>query len=187
VPCPVHCVLSDWSDWAPQPCGMVNGIQRCGLNLQTRRRDVITPPANGGRICQITEDQQYCQGPPCENPCEFTPWSEWSFPTATCGKAYRSRHRYLLNAGANGTDSCPHLSEKSPAPGIPQCPVDCEFYYGNWTDCSPQGYRRRTVNIRTQAQNGGKPCPICQVERDDCTPPPQPATCWLENCDEQKM
>jgi hypothetical protein len=40
------------------------------------------------------------------------------------------------------------------------------------------------VNIRTQAENGGKPCPICQVERDDCTPPPQPATCWLENCDE---
>jgi len=183
IPCPVNCLLSDWSDWSPSPCGFVGGAQRCGLNLQTRSRDVIIQPANGGRICQITFDQQYCEGPPCENPCLFTPWSEWSNPTATCGTAYHTRNRYLLNAGANGTDACPHLSETVLAPGIPLCPVNCVFEYSEWGDCSAQGYKRRNVIIVTQAAYGGKACPTCQVEKDDCTPPPSGGgECWLENC-----
>jgi len=181
IPCPVHCVLSDWTPWAPNPCGFVNGQQRCGLNLQTRHRDIIVAPANGGRICQITEDQQYCDAGPCEHPCEFTPWSEWSYPTATCGVALQNRHRYLLN---NDGTPCPHLTETRQAPGLPPCPVDCEFYYEDWSDCSPQGYRRRRVHITRWASNGGRPCPTCQVERDDCTPPPSPVPdCWLEECD----
>jgi len=182
-PCPVHCVLSDWTQWSPTPCGYVDGVQRCGLNLQTRHRDIIQIPANNGRICQITEDQQYCDAGPCEHPCEFTPWSEWSYPSATCGIAYRSRHRFLLNANGD-TTNCPHLSERVQVQ-VPPCPVDCQFYYGNWTDCSNEGYRRRHVFISVQASNGGRPCPTCQVERDDCTPPPSGVEeCWLENCDQ---
>jgi hypothetical protein len=62
--------------------------------------------------------------------------------------------------------------------------VDCEFYYDDWSDCSAQGIRRRHVIIKRQAEHGGRPCPTCQVERDDCTPPPSPLPeCWLEDCD----
>jgi hypothetical protein len=189
-PCPIPCILSPWTDWHPNPCGYVDGVQHCGLNLQTRHRDVITPASNGGRVCQITQDEQYCNGPPCENPCEFSPWSDWSFPSVSCNAdptnpAQVRRTRYLLNSADNDGSTCPHISETKNADILP-CPVDCLFYYSDWGPCSPQGYRRRDVIISQYPSltPPGRPCPKCRVERDDCTPPqPGDDECWLENCD----
>lgn len=187
--CPVDCILSDWALWEPEVCGLVDGQQHCGLNIQRRHRSVITPPANGGRICQVTDDEQYCQGPPCEQPCEFSPWSEWEFPSVSCNAdptrpAQVRRTRFLLNSENADGSSCPHITEAKNADILP-CPVDCLFYYDEWSPCSPQGYRRRNVIItQYPSQNPpGRPCPKCRVERDDCIPP-QPADdeCWLENC-----
>jgi hypothetical protein len=61
--------------------------------------------------------------------------------------------------------------------------VDCQFHYDPWGPCNEQGYRRRNVVIDTPALGGGKKCPKCRVERDDCTPPVQEHECWLEECD----
>jgi hypothetical protein len=33
------------------------------------------------------------------------------------------------------------------------------------------------------AAGGGKKCPDCKIERDDCTPPVLEHECWLEECD----
>lgn len=57
-PCPVDCVVSDWSAWGP--CSAP-----CGGGTQTRSRTVLTFPANGGQPCPQMTQTQDCNTLPC--------------------------------------------------------------------------------------------------------------------------
>jgi len=177
VPCPVNCELSNWGPWSP--------CSGCGLQQQSRSRNITTAPLNGGRICQVTNQYQLCDGidGPCIVPCTFSPWSDWGPCSKSCGEGSHSRNRYLLEYSSN-EDSCPTLTNQEPCFDAPCCPVDCKFTYSAWGPCSPQGYRRRTVTITQNVACGGAPCPTCLVERDDCIPADDDDTCWLEDCDD---
>jgi hypothetical protein len=170
--CPVNCILGDWSEWTD--------CVGCGLQEQTRKRTVIQEPAHGGRICQITTDIKFCQGPPCETPCTFSPWGLWGPCSKSCTPGTRTRTRYLIEADQDSS-TCPTLINNQPCTEQECCPVDCRFSYSDWTPCSPQGYRRRFVQIIQNPQCNGLPCPICRVERDDCVAP-EDKSCWLEDC-----
>jgi len=172
-PCPKNCELGPWGDWAP--------CVGCGLQQTSRSRNITQQPSGGGRVCQVTSAFRLCQNDPCPVPCTFSPWSDWSPCSVSCGTGKRSRTRYLLDFGADAS-VCPTLVTTDNCVQS-CCPVDCKFSYSAWDPCSPQGYRRRYVTIVQQPACGGAPCPVCRVERDDCTPPEQPNECWLEDCE----
>ncbi len=74
-PCPVDCVVSDWSEWGT--CSAT-----CGGGTQTRTRTVITPAAYGGAPCPAMSDYQSCNTQACENP-GYVPTSKDSLKCAT--------------------------------------------------------------------------------------------------------
>ena len=49
--CPVHCVVSSFSDWS-------SCTHTCGGGSQTRQREVTTAAEHGGDSCPALEDQQ---------------------------------------------------------------------------------------------------------------------------------
>lgn len=179
--CPVHCQVGEWG--AFPTCGLIGGVQHCGLNTIKRTRAVTVLPDCEGRPCPDLEEDQFCDAGPCPHPCEFTPWSTWGPWSATCGPAHRVRKRILLNSSQGDTRICPPVIDTQTKPDPQPCPVDCQFHYGPWGPCNEQGYRRRPVLIDVLAAGGGKKCPDCKIERDDCTPPVLEHECWLEECD----
>jgi hypothetical protein len=57
-PCPVDCVVSEWSEWSE--CSAP-----CGGGTQSRTRTIVTPPANGGTPCPELEETRACNEQPC--------------------------------------------------------------------------------------------------------------------------
>jgi hypothetical protein len=180
--CPVHCEVTDWV--VPKdPCGFRDGVQHCGINTLRSTREITVSPTCDGRPCPSLSHEELCDAGPCPRPCEFTPWSAWSPWSATCGPSHRVRTRVLLDALPSDSRICPDVIEEQQNPSPRPCPQDCVWHYGEWGPCNAQGYRRRQVIKEVQAANGGKHCPRCDQERDDCTPPPVEHECWLEECD----
>nr|CAB3266953.1 thrombospondin type-1 domain-containing protein 7A [Phallusia mammillata] len=83
VPCPVDCVMSDWSQWGQ--CGVSGDDIRsiivpsaaslnlpCGENLQFRFQDFLDQPKHGGRSCPASD--QVLQSRPCRTECDETFW-----------------------------------------------------------------------------------------------------------------
>jgi hypothetical protein len=170
--CPAPCILGDWTEWS--------ACVGCGLQEQTRSRPITQQPTNGGRLCQVNTDTRFCQGPPCEVPCTFSPWSDWGSCTKSCSTGTRQRTRYLIEYDLDASQ-CPTLVNTQPCVEQECCPQDCKFKYSEWTPCNPQGYRRRTIIVTQNADCHGLPCPTCTVERDDCVPP-EDGSCWKEDC-----
>lgn len=59
--CPeIDCVLSDrWSEWGE--CD-----SRCGRGIQTRSREVLVEPKNGGKQCGTMVERRQCEGTYCK-------------------------------------------------------------------------------------------------------------------------
>jgi len=57
-PCPVDCVVSDWSAWSA--CSA-----ECGGGTQSRTRTIITPPQNGGTACPNLVETRACNEQAC--------------------------------------------------------------------------------------------------------------------------
>ena len=65
-PCPIQCVVGDWSDWSR--CSAI-----CGGGNQTRTRPTLTPPQHGGAPCPALSDTQVCNTVSCTDlPYLFT-------------------------------------------------------------------------------------------------------------------
>ena len=104
-PCPVDCVVSDWSEWST--C-----TKACGGGIQTRTRTVITPAMYGGRPCPTLSDTMVCNAQPCPVDCVVSAWSAWSPWSSDCGYGFRTRSRTVVTQPANGGKACPQLEEK---------------------------------------------------------------------------
>merc|ERR1719409_151078 len=72
-PCPVDCVLGDWTDWGP--CSTT-----CGSGLKEKTRLVTTPDQYGGTACGNTEEDHTCNLMACPTPSP-TPVPTTASPT----------------------------------------------------------------------------------------------------------
>ncbi|XP_038056242.1 SCO-spondin-like [Patiria miniata] len=100
--CPVDGGFSSWGEWTPCPV-------TCGGAIINRTRACTNPsPRHGGQPCQgPIESSTLCAGTPCPVDGAWTPWSQWSQCSATCGDGQEMKRR--------------NCSEPSPAYGGSEC------------------------------------------------------------------
>eukprot|EP01012_Entosiphon_sulcatum_P049574 TRINITY_DN6820_c0_g1_i5.p1 TRINITY_DN6820_c0_g1~~TRINITY_DN6820_c0_g1_i5.p1 ORF type:complete len:1020 (+),score=28.13 TRINITY_DN6820_c0_g1_i5:698-3757(+) len=173
-PCPVDCVLSEWSLWSG--CTVA-----CAGGTSTRSRAVITAPANGGLACGPLEEIKTCNPQPCPVDCVVSDWGEWSACSKSCGGGERKRHRTVVTSPQYNGKSCPMLDEYDIC-NTDHCPVDCVVgLWSEWTTCSHAcggGKRTRTRAVQIDAAYGGLACPPLS-ESEACNPTPCPVDCQV--------
>merc|ERR1719421_1204903 len=77
-PCPIDCVVDEWSEF-----GMCS--KDCGGGIQTRVRRAITEDEHGGEPCGDLSETIECNADACDLPCELdAEWSEWSECSKEC-------------------------------------------------------------------------------------------------------
>ncbi len=103
-PCPVDCVVSDYSDWGSCSAD-------CGPGTKTATRTVITPAQYGGKACPVLSKSTNCQDKPCPIDCEVSEFSEWSSCSKNCGPGTETSTRTVTTAPQNGGQACPALSQ----------------------------------------------------------------------------
>eukprot|EP00118_Oscarella_pearsei_P013695 m.111462 g.111462 ORF g.111462 m.111462 type:complete len:1718 (+) comp37428_c0_seq2:104-5257(+) len=151
IPCPVDCVVGNWSDWS-----VCDGPCIAGLGNETRRRSIVTEAAHGGRPCPALLQKR-----PCFSQCEWDvePWGTCALKnqSLTCGDGERNRTVVCQVNGVVVDDSrCLELGAQpgflknklSRTPGKPietdkcriPCPPDCIVgEWSEWTsDCVPR-------------------------------------------------
>jgi hypothetical protein len=116
-PCPVDCVVSDWSSWGT--CSAA-----CGGGDQTRTRTITTQPSIGGAACPDLTETQACNTNPCPVDCVVSDWSSWGTCSAACGGGDQTRTRTITTQPSYGGAACPDLTETQACNTNP-CPVDC--------------------------------------------------------------
>ncbi|XP_053409281.1 thrombospondin type-1 domain-containing protein 7A-like isoform X2 [Mercenaria mercenaria] len=92
IPCPVDCVMSDWSLWTD--CST-----SCGTGTQMRYRHIKQNPSDGGRLCPSLDNAgKETQTRVCQTDCRRNKWRtyKWSpcMPVhhgAICGNGSQSR------------------------------------------------------------------------------------------------
>jgi len=108
-PCPVDCVLSEWTSWSS--CD-----KSCDGGFRSRTRLKKVADKFGGVPCPggLTE-QLPCELPNCPVDCSFSAWSDWGECTASCGAGtrYKTRKRAegrfggaACMGGLIGSDDC---------------------------------------------------------------------------------
>jgi hypothetical protein len=170
--CPVHCVVSSFSDWS-------SCTHTCGGGSQTRQREVTTAAEHGGNSCPTLDDQQPCSTNNCPVHCVVSSWEEWAACTVSCDGGSQSRARIVTVAAQFGGTACPELSEDRVCGAMP-CPVDCVVDdWGPFGVCSTScgaGITTRTRSILVQTRNGGVSCPPL-ADSKSCNIGPCPIHC----------
>merc|ERR1719183_3416916 len=77
-PCPIDCVVDEWSEFGA--CS-----KDCGGGIQSRVRRAITEDEHGGEPCGDLSETMECNADACDLPCELeAEWSEWSECSKEC-------------------------------------------------------------------------------------------------------
>merc|ERR1719235_138040 len=117
-PCPIDCVVGEWSEY-----GMCSAP--CGGGIQTRVRQPLTDAEHGSEPCGDLSEALECNVFACDRPCELDPeWSEWTECSKECdsGITFHSKG-VMVPAGPQG--SCPEWWE----------PERMQEAYCNTMDC----------------------------------------------------
>jgi hypothetical protein len=113
--CPVHCQLSEWSEFSA--CSAA-----CGGGTSSRTRNILQEPANGGTACGPTTETVACNEHPCPVDCTVSEWTAWGACSVTCGDGMQTRTRSIIDAPQYGGQQCPELTESRSCNTQP-CPV----------------------------------------------------------------
>jgi hypothetical protein len=153
-PCPLHCVVSDWTAWSACSAS-------CGSFGQRTRSRSVVDKANHGGDCPSLNDISTCSTQPCPMDCVMSAWSEWDSCTTSCGHGTAAATRTIEHDPQFGGAACSSL-DRTKYCNVQGCPVDCALtYFGTWTGCSKtcgSGIDVRTRSIATWPYNGGKAC-----------------------------
>ena len=153
-PCPVDCVLSDYSAWTA--CSV-----SCGGGRQARTRSAVTDPAHGGVACAALSEQRNCNGASCPIDCKVAAWGVWTACSLSCGTGTMARSRSIDINVAYGGVACPRLDAETNCNGH-ACPIDCvQNAWSAWGACSKscgEGVMARDRSVATAAAFGGKAC-----------------------------
>merc|ERR1719311_327397 len=91
-PCPIDCVVGEWSDYGmcSSPCG----------GIMSRVRQPLTDAEHGGEPCGDLSETQECNVFACDMPCELDPeWTEWSPCSKECDTGITVQTKGVMKAG----------------------------------------------------------------------------------------
>merc|ERR1719240_1542657 len=120
-PCPIDCVVGEWSEFGA--CS-----KDCGGGIQTRVRRAITEDEHGGEPCGDLSETIECNVFACDMPCELeAEWSEWSECSKECDTGVTFQSKAVAKPG--GPEGyCPewHSDERMQAAycNTMECPQD---------------------------------------------------------------
>jgi hypothetical protein len=98
APCPVNCVLSEWSGYSK--CSA-----KCGGGLQGRVRDVKVAMQHGGKPCGETGESIACNIAACEKDCVLSDWTKWTSCSKHCDGGTQKREKFIQSP-AQGSGKC---------------------------------------------------------------------------------
>ncbi|CEM31478.1 unnamed protein product, partial [Vitrella brassicaformis CCMP3155] len=178
-PCPVACVVGDWSIWSP--CS-----KDCGGGKRRRVREITTEPQHDGEECPPLSEEEDCNTEPCKTDCTVSDWSEWDKCSEECGGGTQSRTRTVVEPDQSGGAPCPELSEERACNEDP-CAVDCEVgSWGNFSECSKScggGTRTRNRTVEVEPSDDGDQCPDLE-ETEECNTQPCKTDCTVSDWSE---
>merc|ERR1719408_1084980 len=116
-PCPINCVMGDWSEYSA--CS-----KDCGGGIMQRSRLVITEAEHGGEACGEAIDPVQCNVAACDRPCELGMWSDWGECNKACNGGMQTRFREVT-AEAGPTGYCPEPDDEARLGMRPCNEMDC--------------------------------------------------------------
>jgi hypothetical protein len=126
---------SNWFGWSP--CS-----ETCGFGGRMHRKRICDhpKPAHGGPQCVGNdEDSKFCFIQQCEVNGKWSPWSEWSFNSATCGEGgAKTRTRECSNPEpAYGGKKCLGDESDTVPVDLPDCQINGGWSgWGEWSESS---------------------------------------------------
>merc|ERR1719313_2842116 len=92
-PCPIDCVVGEWSDY-----GMCSAP--CGGGIMSRVRQPLTDAEHGGEPCGDLSETQEGNVFACDMPCELDPeWTEWSPCSKECDTGITIQTKGVMKPG----------------------------------------------------------------------------------------
>jgi hypothetical protein len=70
--------------------------KQCGGGVQSRSRQVVTKPKNGGTPCEGPNESLPCNTGSCDANCKLAAWTNWGPCTQACGGGVKTRIRKMV-------------------------------------------------------------------------------------------
>lgn len=160
-PCPVDCVMGNWSDWSDCPATCSN-VAAPPASV-TRTRPLLQAAAWGGLPCSgALKETQDCKLTSCPIGCSYNAWSLWTPCSKICGLGSTKRTRTTNPELYGGADCTGSKVEEVPCQ-LKDCPIDCNV--SDWSDWAPHvlcgslANMVSTETISSQPLYGGMICP----------------------------
>lgn len=209
IPCPIDCE-GYWSEW--DQC-----TDECGPDGSQSRHWIVTVEAeHGGVQCSHLDQVQIRSCDPEPVPCPVDAvctWTEYSECSAECYDTenpvniIKTREWVELSPALHGGQECKDEPPTYELPEAmchqPNCPIDCEGGWGEYTTCDAaisagcdgeyfcgRGTQTKTYTITKPSQYGGESCPHEDGHKSSrvCGDTPCPVNCegnwttWTECC-----
>jgi len=165
------CVDCIWGDWSENSACACDGLQERHRSIRVQSNYCGKPCV--GNLIETRNCQPDCEHKPTD--CKFSPWSDWSSCTATCGGGRSVRSRDIGQSCQFEGEPC--LGDLTETRGCEQQACedawDCIISeWDEWSDCSKTcdiGQSKRSRDVMRRGRNGGKMCDAELAEVKPCS------------------